>query len=80
MGRVPVAIPKEIQTESGRVLVQAFIDTESVDSIPLDQFILRPGEPRPKLFLKAGKYRVVVQDEQGDEILRLPLVVAQNGQ
>jgi hypothetical protein len=77
-GRVAVSIPDEVRADSARILVQAFIQHESEDAIPFDLVILTPGEPRPKLFLKPGEYRIVVQDERGIEILRRPLVVAKN--
>jgi hypothetical protein len=79
-GRAAVSIPEEIRTESARVLVQAFMQREREDAIPVDQVVLIPGEPRPKLFLKPGEYRMVIQDERGREILRRPLVLAKNGQ
>ncbi|HVA45893.1 MAG TPA: hypothetical protein VNH11_05850 [Pirellulales bacterium] len=77
-GRVAVSIPDEVRAESVRMLVQAFIQHESDDAIPFDQALLMPGEPRPKLLLKPGEYRMVIQDERGMEILRRPLVIASN--
>jgi hypothetical protein len=79
-GRTAVSIPEDIRAESARVLVQAFLQRESEDAIPVDQVVLMPGEPRPKLLLKPGEYRIVVQDVRGREILRRPLVLAKNEQ
>ena len=73
--RVAVAIPDEIQAEPRRVLVQAFADRESDAAVPCDQLALTADEPRPKLLLRPGKYRVVVQDEAGKELSRQTLVV-----
>jgi hypothetical protein len=57
------------------VLVQAFADRESDAAVPCDQLVLTADEPRPKLLLRPGKYRVVVQDEAGKELSRQTLVV-----
>ena len=75
-GRVPISVPQEIRAEMGRVLVQAFLQHESEDSIPVDQALLLPGVARPMLLLKAGEYRVIAQDERGAEIYRSALVVS----
>ncbi len=75
--RQPVPIPAGLTPESGRVLVQAFLETESDDAIPVDQLVLDDGGQMPVLLLPPGEYRIVVQDEQGDEISRQPLVVVQ---
>jgi hypothetical protein len=75
-GRTPVAVPGEIRAEKGRVLVQAFIREEGEDAIPLDQTLLVPGAARPMLFLTPGQYRVLAQDERGEEVYRGSLVVS----
>jgi hypothetical protein len=74
-GRVPVSIPDDIRAESARLLVQALIEDQSEDAIPFDLLVLMPGEPRPKLLLKPGKYRIIAQDEQGRGIARQSLSV-----
>jgi len=69
-GRVAVPVPEEIRADSERVLVEAFVASESDDAIPVDRVMLTPGEPRLPLVVPAGEYRIVVQDERGEEIAR----------
>jgi hypothetical protein len=74
-GRRPAEIPAEIDAKRGPILVQAFFDAEGDDAVPADQVVLRPGEARPVLVLRPGRYRIVAQDERGGEVSRMPLVV-----
>jgi hypothetical protein len=62
-------IPEAIQAqENGRLLVQAFIEEESDDAVPFDCIVLDPALPRPKLTLRAGRFRVVTQNESGEPV------------
>jgi len=75
--RKPVEIPPELEPKDGRVLVQAFLASESDDAVPVDQVVLLAGEPTPVLLLpesqSGGGFRLVVQDEKGNEVARQPL-------
>jgi hypothetical protein len=75
-GRAPVSVPGEIRAEMSRVLVQAFLQKEGEDSIPIDQALWVPGASRPILYLRPGEYRVLAQDERGVEVYRGSLVVS----
>jgi len=72
-GRSAFELPAEIQAQTGRLLAQVFVDSEGEDAVPFDRVILAPNAARPKLLLAPGKYRIVVQDEQGMEIKRVKL-------
>src|SRR5688572_20803778 len=72
--RKPVEIPVELEPKEGRVLVQAFVASESDEAIPMDQVIVEAGELAPVLLLPEGEFRLVVQDESGKEIARQELV------
>ncbi len=63
-----VPIPDGIEATDGRLLVQAFVASESADAIPMDQLLLLPGQPHPALALPPGEYRIVVQIEKGDAV------------
>jgi hypothetical protein len=63
-----VPIPDGIEASEGRLLVQAFVASESDDAIPMDQFLLLPGQTRSALALPPGEYRIVVQDEKGEAV------------
>jgi hypothetical protein len=71
--REPVDIPAEWLPKSARVLVQAFVASEGDDAVPMDQVVLRAGEPAPVLMLPAGSYRLVLQGEDGGELARQAL-------
>jgi hypothetical protein len=71
--REAVDVPTEWLPKSGRVLVQAFVASEGDDAVPMDQVVLRAGEPAPVLMLPSGAYRLVLQDEQGQEVARQSL-------
>src|SRR5262245_21203136 len=73
--REAVDIPTEWQPKGGRVLVQAFVTQEGEDAVPMDQIVLRSGEPVPVLMLPAGDYRLILRDEQGQELAREVLTV-----
>jgi len=62
-----VKIPSEMKAGSTRVLVQVFYSNESDDAVPADQVLLIPGASRPVLSLRPGSYRIVSQDESGDD-------------
>ena len=61
--------------DSAHVVVQACYDTEGETAVPVDQLLVQPGQKRPVLLLTPGEYRVVVQDEQGQELSRTRLNV-----
>lgn len=70
-----IDIPNEIQAKSGRLLVQARDSSESQDSIPADRILLVPGSHRPMLSLRPGSYQLETQDESGETIKSLRIVV-----
>jgi hypothetical protein len=51
---------------TGEVLIQAFVATEGKEAVPMDQVIVRAGQPAPVLLLPKGKYRIESQDDQGN--------------
>ena len=73
--RRPVTLPHGISPVNSRQLVQAFLEEEPEDAIPLDSMLLLPNQPPPKLMLRVGKYRVVVQDENGERLHQITLEV-----
>ena len=70
-----VKIPSEMKAGSTRVLVQVFYAHESDDAVPADQVLLIPGAARPLLSLRPGSYRIVSQDESGDNTASRDLTV-----
>lgn len=74
-GRVPVELPAAITAKEARVLVQAYHADNTGTAIPADRFILEPGKERPPLLLAPGKYTLVTQDTDGNELTREPLDV-----
>jgi hypothetical protein len=60
--REAVRVKSELLPVSGRRLVQAFVDGESADAVPMDQVIVTAGEPQPAFMLPKGKYRFAFQD------------------
>lgn len=55
--RRPRPIPAKLLPQSGRRLIQAFNASESVDAVPVDQVIVKAGEPAPVFMLPKGKFR-----------------------
>lgn len=60
--RKPTEIPRKLLPKSGRRLVQAFVEGESAEAVPLDQVLVVAGQPLPVLMLPKGKYRFAYQD------------------
>ena len=56
MGRKRTAIPAALAKGEGLRLVQAFLAGEPGSAVPVDQVLLRPGEPVPVLMLPAGSF------------------------
>ncbi|MHC4991708.1 MAG: hypothetical protein ACYTJ0_03430 [Planctomycetota bacterium] len=70
--RTAIAIPAEALPAEGRVLVQAFVAGEPDGAVPVDQVVVGAGGDAPALMLPPGDGRIVVQDESGNEVMRLP--------
>lgn len=51
--------------ETNPVLIQAFVEGESADAIPIDQFILHPNQNIPPLMLPKGNFNIRAMDEKG---------------
>jgi hypothetical protein len=47
------------------LLIQAFVEGEGADAVPIDQLILYPGKPIPELMLPKGSFQVRAMDESG---------------
>lgn len=63
-----VAVPRRLVSTEHSVLVRAWRDDQSRQSMPLDQVWLRPGENHP-LYLPAGsEYRLIAFDGDGNEM------------
>jgi len=60
--RKPRKIPTKLLPTTGRRLVQAFVEGESVDAVPMDQVLVTAGEKPPVFMLPKGKYRYSYQD------------------
>jgi hypothetical protein len=45
-----------------RHLVQAFVEGESADAVPIDRVLVAAGAPAPKLMLPKGTFRFACQD------------------
>lgn len=58
---VSIAVP----ASNEKVLVQAFVDSEPVESIPMDQVTVAPGSTKVTLMLPKGRYRIVLQKGDG---------------
>lgn len=54
MGRKPVPVPADLRPRGGTALVQAFLDGEGDDAIPVDQLVLAAGQSPPPLLVPAG--------------------------
>jgi hypothetical protein len=63
VGRHPVRIPRDLLPRNGRRLVQAFIDGEAADAVPVDQVVVEAGKPAPVLMLPSKRVRFAVQDD-----------------
>jgi hypothetical protein len=62
-GRQAVAIPAELLPASGRRLIQAFVEGEAAEAVPVDQALVRAGEAPPVIYIPAGMaIRWAVQD------------------
>lgn len=60
--RRPRPIPAKLLPREGRRLVQAFVEGESADAVPMDQVLVTAGKEPPVLMLPKGRYRFAVQD------------------
>lgn len=60
--RRPKVIPAKLLPKQGRRLLQAFVEGESPDAVPIDQVLVTAGEPPPVFMLPKGKYRFAYQD------------------
>ena len=67
--RRPFPIDSAFRPKAGRTLVQAFVEGEGVDAIPMDQVIVEAGKPVANLMLPAGRYRLTSQAESGEPII-----------
>jgi hypothetical protein len=65
MDRKLVAIPSALREGAGLRLVQAFREGDPDTVVPVDQVLLRDGEPVPALALPAGRFRVRAVDARG---------------
>jgi hypothetical protein len=61
MGRKVVPVPADLMPRSGRVLVQAFLDNEADDAVPVDQIVVIAGHKPPPLLVPAGALRFRVR-------------------
>jgi hypothetical protein len=74
--RLPVRVkipPKESRVE---MLIQAFVASETADTIPMDQIWVKRGETIPDLMLPKGRYRIVVQHADGTSLTLSDLIEA----
>jgi hypothetical protein len=68
LGRQPAAIPSALLQRPGLQLVQVFLPDEPATVIPIDQILLRPGEPTPVLMLPAGQFWSRAIDAKGSVV------------
>ena len=61
MGRTAVEVPAKLRPRIGRVLVQAFLTSESSDAVPVDQVIVTAGRDPPPLLVPRGPLRFAVR-------------------
>jgi hypothetical protein len=61
LGRKPTPIPQNLLPTSGSRLVQAFLATEALDAIPIDQVLVHSGATPPMLFLPSSAVRYAFQ-------------------
>jgi hypothetical protein len=71
----------KLNTQSGLfkgqrpLLVQAFVEEESMEAIPVDQIALYPGKQIPVMMLTKGSFQIRMIDESGTTLGRYKLVV-----
>jgi hypothetical protein len=73
--RQPVEIPVRFRPKHGRLLIRAFLAAEPAPGVPLDQVLLTPADTTTALALRPGSYRLVSQDEGGNDVELGPLTV-----
>jgi len=56
----------ELEALESRTLLRAFVASEPDDAIPMDQILIAPGQAEATLMLPVGDYRLVRQDEAGE--------------
>jgi hypothetical protein len=68
LGREPYRVPEsKLANGKGHLLVQVFLQSEPERAIPVDQFLIRPGEPRrATMMLPSGKVWLRILDEEGE--------------
>jgi hypothetical protein len=66
MGRTASPRPRSMLPRRGLRLLQAFIASESVDAIPIDQVLVGVGSDRPVFMLPAKPIRLATQDADSD--------------
>jgi hypothetical protein len=62
MGRTPSDIPPALLPAKGTRLIQAFLADEGTGAIPIDQVLVTPGKPTPKLMLPKRRVRYEYQE------------------
>jgi hypothetical protein len=67
MDRRLVPLPTKLVKNQGLQLAQAFGAGEPVTAVPVDQVLIRPGDPVPALALPNGRFWVRVIDVDGKE-------------
>jgi len=68
LGRRAVEIRPSLVDRDGMMLAQAFYENEPVTAIPIDQILIRPGEPVPALMLpRRGRFWYRIIDAEGRE-------------
>jgi hypothetical protein len=60
--RTARAIPAELLPKQGRRLLQALVEGESADAVPVDQVLVTAGEKPPVFMLPKGHYRFKFQE------------------
>jgi hypothetical protein len=55
-------IPAKLLPKQGRRLIQAFVEGESPDAVPMDQVLVTAGSTPPVFMLPKGKYRFAYQE------------------
>ena len=66
--KLNLPVKKQIFTGQNPILVQSFVAGESVDAVPVDQFILYPNKEIPGLMLPKGSFRIRAIDKFGKVI------------
>lgn len=61
MGRTPKAVPSNLRPRTGKALVQAFVDGEADDAIPVDQLVVAAGRTPPPLLVPKGPVHLKVR-------------------